>query len=56
MAKQQVFADKGKRKPSFINVKVIQGYRAEANTVKYMERFVRVNEIAEVEKIDIVKQ
>lgn len=55
MAKTQTFGDKLKKKDAktTINVKVIKGYRSEKGTVKFLERFVRVNDIAETEKLDI---
>lgn len=55
MAKVQTFGDKQKKDKAkqFLNVKVIKGYRSEAGTIKYLERFVRVNDIAEIDKIDI---
>lgn len=56
MAKTQTFGDKLKKdskKPQFINVRVIKGYRSERGSIKYLERFVRVNDLAEVEKIDL---
>jgi hypothetical protein len=56
MAKQQTFGDKlGKKKgPSKISVKVIRGYKsAETGTVKFKERFVQVDDIGQVEKLEI---
>ncbi len=55
MAKTQTFGDKTKKKgeKTFVNVKVVKAYRSEKGTVKFLERFVRVNDIAEAEKIDI---
>jgi hypothetical protein len=57
MAKQQTFGDKSKSKvkDTSLNVKVIKGYRSEKGTVKYVTRFVKVKDIAEVDKIDISK-
>jgi hypothetical protein len=57
MAKQQTFGDKskGKVKDTSLNVKVIKGYRSEKGTVKYVTRFVKVKDVAEVDKIDISK-
>lgn len=57
MAKQQTFGDKLKKKGAvdFVNVKVIQAYRSEKDTVRYYERFVRVNDLKEVDKIDLSK-
>lgn len=57
MAKQQTFADKSKKGgKTFVNVKVIKAYRSEQGTVKFTEKFIRVNEIAEIDKNDFVKQ
>ncbi len=55
MAKTQTFGDKTKKKDAktFINVKVVKAYRSEKGTTKFLERFVRVNDIAEAENIDI---
>lgn len=55
MAKTQTFGDKLKKKDAKVtlNVKVIKGYRSEKGTVKFLERFVRVNDLAETEKLDI---
>ncbi len=55
MAKTQTFGDKTKKKDAktFINVKVVKAYRSEKGTTKFLARFVRINDIAEVENIDI---
>ncbi len=57
MAKQQAFGDKakGKVKDTSMNVKVIKGFRSETGSVKFVSRFVKVKDIAEVDKIDISK-
>ena len=57
MAKQQTFGDKLKKKAidSRINVKIIKGFRSDKGSVKFVERFVKVNDLAEVDKIDISK-
>jgi hypothetical protein len=54
MAKQQTFGDKGKKKAgdTKISVKVIKAFRSDKGTVKYMERFVKVDDIGQVDKID----
>lgn len=55
MAKQQTFGDKskGKIKDTSLNVKVIKGYRSESGSIKFVTRFVKVRDVAEVDKIDI---
>lgn len=57
MAKKQTFGDKvGKKKGSdFINVKVIKGYKAEDGGAKFIEQFVKIEDISTVDKIDINK-
>ncbi|MBK9249851.1 MAG: hypothetical protein IPM69_17550 [Ignavibacteria bacterium] len=57
MAKQQTFGDKLKKKAvdSRINVKIIKGFRSDKGSIKFVERFVKVNDLAEVDKIDISK-
>jgi hypothetical protein len=58
MAKTQTFGDKTKKKKigdGRINVKVIKGYRTPEGNMRFMETFVKVTDIAEVEKIDITK-
>ena len=57
MAKQQTFGDKLKKKSidSRINVKIIKGFRSDKGSIKFVERFVKVNDLAEVDKIDISK-
>jgi len=56
MAKQQTFGDKlGKKKGSTkISVKVIRGYKSEeTGTVKFKERFVQVDDLGQIEKMEI---
>ncbi|MCS6808901.1 MAG: hypothetical protein RML40_09495 [Bacteroidota bacterium] len=56
MAKAQTFGDKSKKvKDTTLNVKVIKGYRSEKGTIKFVTRFVRVNDVSQVDKIDISK-
>jgi hypothetical protein len=58
MAKAQTFGDKLKKKKSTdegINVKVIKGFRTEKGSMNYLEKFVRINDISEIDKIDITK-
>jgi hypothetical protein len=55
MAKQQTFGDKNKKKAadSKISVKVIKAFRSEKGTVKYLERFVKVDDVGQIEKMDL---
>ena len=56
MAKQQTFGDKvGKKKGSDkMSVKVIRGYKnEETGTIKFKERFVKVDDIGQIEKMEI---
>lgn len=58
MAKSQTFGDKLKKKKNTdegINVKVIKGIRTEKGSMNYIERFVKINDISEIDKIDITK-
>jgi hypothetical protein len=57
MAKAQTFGDKskGKGKDTSLNVKVVKGYRSEKGTNKFVIRFVKVKDVADVDKIDISK-
>ncbi len=51
MAKTQTFQDKNKKKASeFISVKVVVTDRTERGTYKFSERFVKVKDLAEVDK------
>jgi len=52
MAKQQTFVDKSKKKgqSDMISVKVVVCERSEKGTFKFNERFVKVKDLAEVEK------
>lgn len=54
MAKQQTFGDKTKKKAgdTKICVKVIKAFRSEKGTIKYMERFVKVDDVGQIEKMD----
>ena len=54
MAKQQTFGDKSKKKAgdTKISVKVIKAFRSEKGTIKYMERFVKVDDVGQIEKMD----
>lgn len=55
MAKQQTFQDKLKKlkTDSRVNVRVIKAYRSDKGTVKFVERFVKVDDANQIEKIDI---
>ena len=55
MAKQQTFQDKLKKQKSDsrVNVRVIKAYRSDKGTVKFVERFVKVEDANSIEKIDI---
>ena len=57
MAKTQTFGDKLKKKKldTTINIKVIKGYKSDEGTTKFVERFVKVNDLSEIDKIDINK-
>jgi hypothetical protein len=55
MAKTQTFGDKTKKKAADtrVNVKVVKAYRSDKGTIKFVERFVKVDDLGQVEKIDI---
>lgn len=55
MAKQQTFSDKLKKQKSDtrINVRVIKAYRSDKGTVKFVERFVKVEDANQIDKIEI---
>ncbi len=57
MAKQQTFGDKTKKKAgdNKISVKVIKAFRSEKGTVKYMERFVKVDDVKKKEKMEFTR-
>ncbi len=52
MAKTQSFADKAKKKggSDLISVKVVLSEKTAAGTYKFTERFVKVKDLADVEK------
>lgn len=52
MAKQQSFVDKSKKKGAsdLISVKIVVSERSEKGTYKFNERFIKVKDLAEVEK------
>lgn len=53
MAKQQSFADKNKSKNKMagVNVKVIKGMKSEKNTIKFSEKFIRLDDVSKVTEI-----
>jgi hypothetical protein len=55
MAKAQSFGDKLKKKKAEAKpvVKVIKGFKGNDGTVRFVEQFVKVDDISEVDKIDI---
>ena len=53
MAKTQTFGDKSKSQDTTIHVKVVKGFHSEKGTTKYVTRFVKVADVAQVDKIDI---
>ena len=52
MAKQQSFVDKSKKKgvSDTISVKIVVTDKTEKGTYKFSERFIKVKDLAEVEK------
>jgi len=58
MAKQQTFGDKLKKKKqadSGINVKVIKGFRTDEGNLRFLEKFVKVQDLNELTSVDISK-
>lgn len=57
MAKTQTFGDKLKKKKgdTKIPVKVIKWYPGEKGTMRTLERFVKINDLSEIDNIDISK-
>lgn len=57
MAKTQTFGDKQKKKKadSKIYVKVIKGVPSKTGSLRILESFVSVNDVAELEKMDFTK-
>jgi hypothetical protein len=53
MAKQQSFADKakGKKKVEGVNVKMIKAIKTTKGTIKFNERFVRLEDISKVTEL-----
>lgn len=56
MAKTQTFGDKMKKKQQkeeLIRVKVIHGVESEKGSLRFMEKFVQVKDLNEVNNIDV---
>ena len=55
MAKKQTFGDKMSKKAAAtsINVRVIKPYHSDKGHMKYLERFVKIGDLSEIDKIDI---
>lgn len=51
MAKTQTFGDKSKKKtgPQKISVKVIKAFRSDTGSVKFVERFVKVDDVGQID-------
>jgi hypothetical protein len=57
MAKAQTFGDKSKKKAgdNKLSVKVIKAYRSEKGTTKFLERFVKVDDLGQLDKMEITR-
>jgi len=58
MAKKQSFGDKFKKKKQTqetINVKVVRAYKGEDGSTRFSDKFVRVLDLAELDKMDFNK-
>ncbi|MCX6139500.1 MAG: hypothetical protein NTX15_01465 [Candidatus Kapabacteria bacterium] len=57
MAKQQTFGDKSKKKVGDVKIsaKVIKAFKSDKGTVKYMERFVKVDDVGQIEKMEFTR-
>ncbi len=55
MAKQQTFGNKSKSKKGDEKpvVKIIKGFKSEDGTPRFLEQFVKLDDISQVEKVDI---
>jgi hypothetical protein len=55
MAKAQTFGDKLKKKKADtrVHAKVIQGFRTPEGAMRFTERFVTVNDVNELEKVEV---
>lgn len=57
MAKQQTFGDKLKKKKGDdkISVKVIKSYRTDDGKTRFIESFIKVNDLSELDSISVSK-
>ena len=57
MAKQHTFGDQTMKKAgeSKISVLVIKAFRSEKGTIKYMERFVKVDDVGQIDKMEFTR-
>ncbi len=57
MAKKQTFGSKVNKKKGeeMMNVKVIKGFKADTGNTRFIEQFVKVEDVNSVDKIDINK-
>lgn len=57
MAKAQTFGDKLKKKKELEKpvVKVIKGFKGNDGGIKFVEQFVKLDDMANVDKVDISK-
>ncbi len=57
MAKQQTFGDKSKKKKlnEKPTVKIIKGFKGEDGNTHFLETFVKLDDIASVDKVEITK-
>ncbi len=55
MAKQQTFGDKLKKKKGDdkISVKVVKAYRSEIGSTRFLEKFVKIDDMAQIDKVDV---
>ncbi len=59
MAKQQTFGDKLKKQKQaeeLLNVKVVRAYKTADGSRRFVEEFVKVKDVAELDKIDFNKK
>ena len=58
MAKQQTFGDKLKKRKQQdlgIHVKVVRAMKSDTGSMRFTEKFVKVNDISEIDQIDFTK-
>jgi hypothetical protein len=57
MAKQQTFGDKSKKKKltEKPTVKIIKGFKGEDGNTHFLETFVKLDDIAAIDKVEITK-